>query len=910
MADSLSSPGSSTYSGTTMHVGDGTWDASKDTFLLPNLVGLNFATMRLNGMGNRFAALPQYYRLILGHGVIAALTFLLIVPSAILIARFYHRNGRLALRLHIYLQILTIGLVTVILVLGWFAVGPERSLTNPHHGIGVAIYVLVLVQAIGGALIHHIEKGKERWKVPLKLVIHQWLGRIIALLGIAQIALGLTLYGSPKVLFILFALAAFLIFLLYFILEHAYRPRLPNDDDDDSYISGRTRTDVTEDRRSRHGGHELRNTAIAGGALAGLAALRSRSKSRRREELASRRRPERSDYAGTASRVSSRHHSGSFVEDEKYKGNSKDNTWRDRLLGAAAGVGLLSLFNRRKEHSKGRDSDAGNYRPPLGGHQQITQTDLNRVEAGQAPMSPENRRYQDRPPANTENRRFQGGAASTQMGSPSRRPASRPRRSGGSFSSGYDSYSSDDEDGSPYQERTEKGHGLRNTVATLGVVAGLRQWRSRRRESKEQRRIDEERRIEMENAERINRANSRRQQQRESRNGGENLHRSDTVATGVTNDLGMIGSNPELSRQNFRMSNANIPPIPTTSAANFPPTGPAGSRIDMGYNPAGGVAPPPNTTLYPPTTIYPPPNLPQQYQPPPLNSLTMPPGAVNPDPQRLLENNPPPPASFSQNTAAAGTAAGFVAAGASHSPSRYHSHERKSSRNRSNTRPPGALETQRRRNSIQSATFSSNSNENSGSVTSPPVSVKVRMHNDGRHVTLRRLNEEEAAAEREARRRERRNRKRRTEGLGSDVESGNEGPRHRNTSGAAGPSAQQPVANNPRPPPMQAQNAPLPFPANPSLQQLRGPPLGPPPPQQQQQQQQVFAGLPPPPAGPPPAPTHSASPQGHGIGMTPSGITSMGSGTEVSAFDNNRRRRRAERAQRLAEARGNRVEFT
>ena len=32
-----------------MHVGDGTWDAGRDDFLLPNLVGLNFATMQYNG---------------------------------------------------------------------------------------------------------------------------------------------------------------------------------------------------------------------------------------------------------------------------------------------------------------------------------------------------------------------------------------------------------------------------------------------------------------------------------------------------------------------------------------------------------------------------------------------------------------------------------------------------------------------------------------------------------------------------------------------------------------------------------------------------------------------------------------------------------------------------------------------
>ena len=45
----LAPAGSSTYNSATMYVGDGTWDAERNTFLLPNLVGLNFATMRYNG---------------------------------------------------------------------------------------------------------------------------------------------------------------------------------------------------------------------------------------------------------------------------------------------------------------------------------------------------------------------------------------------------------------------------------------------------------------------------------------------------------------------------------------------------------------------------------------------------------------------------------------------------------------------------------------------------------------------------------------------------------------------------------------------------------------------------------------------------------------------------------------------
>ncbi|KAF5017130.1 hypothetical protein F66182_10982, partial [Fusarium sp. NRRL 66182] len=59
-------------------------------------------------------------------------------------------------------------------------------------------------------------------------------------------------------------------------------------------------------------------------------------------------------------------------------------------------------------------------------------------------------------------------------------------------------------------------------------------------------------------------------------------------------------------------------------------------------------------------------------------------------------------------------------------------------------------------------------------VSSPPVSVKVKMHNDGRHVTLRKLTEEEAAASRESKRRSRERRGSRRRGSASSL-SGGEG---------------------------------------------------------------------------------------------------------------------------------------
>ena len=56
----LSAPGTSVYSSDSMYVGDGTWDTQRNTFLLPNLQGLNFDTMRYNGKTWRSHSVKLY----------------------------------------------------------------------------------------------------------------------------------------------------------------------------------------------------------------------------------------------------------------------------------------------------------------------------------------------------------------------------------------------------------------------------------------------------------------------------------------------------------------------------------------------------------------------------------------------------------------------------------------------------------------------------------------------------------------------------------------------------------------------------------------------------------------------------------------------------------------------------------
>lgn len=80
--------------------------------------------------------------------------------------------------------------------------------------------------------------------------IHHWFGRTIALLGLAQVPLGLTLYGSPVALFVLYALAVFALLVIYFILSHGHERRGRNDYDSRySYAS----ESVVKDRRRRGG---------------------------------------------------------------------------------------------------------------------------------------------------------------------------------------------------------------------------------------------------------------------------------------------------------------------------------------------------------------------------------------------------------------------------------------------------------------------------------------------------------------------------------------------------------------------------------------------------------------------------------------------------------------------------------
>lgn len=316
------------------------------------------------GMGNRFATLTQYHSLITAHGVLAVITFLFLVPGAVLIKRFHRtRHHETNVRAHAYLNILAVGFSTVVFILGFFAVGPARSLSNPHHGIGVAIYVMILVQALGGKMISKI-RGRS-----FRAHCHRWMGRTIGLLGMVQIPLGLTLYGSPRYTFVLYALWMTFLVLLYFVLSYT------RDGGDGGHASGGRSEGGRSEKKKKPGVMGWLGPAVLGiGAIALLRGRgkknneRERSRSRSRSRSQSRSRVTGASRVRSRSRgpevIASRRGSDSYV-DEKFEQRRRSGSgggFMSKALGVGAGLGagalLAKMLGRKDKHTHDEEYSA------------------------------------------------------------------------------------------------------------------------------------------------------------------------------------------------------------------------------------------------------------------------------------------------------------------------------------------------------------------------------------------------------------------------------------------------------------------------------------------------------------------------------------------------------------------------
>ena len=623
--------------------------------------------------------------------------------------------------------------------------------------------------------------------------------------------MGLTLYGSPLALFVLYALAVFALLVIYFILTRVRERRL-GDDYDSRYSYGTG--SVVDDRRNRRderrsGGRKgsLIKGAIAG---AGLYALADRFRRRRSQGRVDRVGAADVGPGGGPEMGRHRRNSSSFVEDEKFSDDSRDyggdDVWEDRLLRIAGPIGAAGLVTRYFDRKyRDRDGEVGEYGPPGG------PVPLNR------PLT-ENQHPLNQPFPNDQhppNGPLPYGQRPPHQPLPTgQRPLNR-RPSNETYSS-YESAS-----GEP-----RKRHGLRDGIATLGVL-GLARSIFNRRKGRDQ---DQQTMPEQDPRAHSGNLTGDGRPPRHHRPGLSSISSDTTSLTGMDHP-------PQ---------GGMIPP----NAAGAYPAGTAGAPHERDRNrneelPLGGI--------------------------PRHGQVAMPP--IPPDPHGVFHADSSGSEVYigedgrnhwrhhAGRDAAAGGIAGAagglaVAQVAEASASRRGQRERRQS-------VGGAVP----------------------GVNSPPVSIKVKMHDDNRHVTLRRLPEAEAAAERQAREARRHSQER------SGRRRGDSGSSLSGTEGSGDRFRRKQFQERQQAEAMRIESE--------RLAAARA----------QAQNQKTAMNMP----APPPVPESSSNLRPPRTASIGSPGTYDGNTTEASAdYANNRRRRRAERAQakQAREAKGGKtVEF-
>ena len=285
------------------------------------------------------------------------------------------------------------------------------------------------------------------------------MGFTLALMGIVQIPLGLTLYGSPKVLFILFAIAVFTLLVAFFVLSYLYDnegyPMGSDYDSRPSYVSGPS----SAEEQHHHGGiRKWAGAALAGAALAKLFRRRSQG------------------GGGGHSYSDSR----SSYMDEKYSDEeSHHGGWKKKLLevGALGGAAYFAkrLFDKKRNRDDDDDTESGSYSRAHTRSDSMSEEMLGRMEDGRRP-EPTHRTPLNRPPS---------------------RPPSRPQSPGSSY---YNS---------TYMSYDDPKPSAGNALFGAGALAAMKNLFTGRKGNAEQRRVEEMRRQEIED-EKMARANSKR----------------------------------------------------------------------------------------------------------------------------------------------------------------------------------------------------------------------------------------------------------------------------------------------------------------------------------------------------------------------------------------------------------------
>ncbi|KAF9506810.1 hypothetical protein BS47DRAFT_1352402 [Hydnum rufescens UP504] len=134
--------------------------------------------------------------LIIGHATTISIGFLILLPIGALVARYRTLNP-FWFNIHYFIQTLAALLIIIGFALGVRskkdAYDPGRGNSNIHNGLGIALFVIYIVQFGLGLVIHYIKPSappNARYHRPLQNYAHGFVGIVIIGLAFYQVRTG------------------------------------------------------------------------------------------------------------------------------------------------------------------------------------------------------------------------------------------------------------------------------------------------------------------------------------------------------------------------------------------------------------------------------------------------------------------------------------------------------------------------------------------------------------------------------------------------------------------------------------------------------------------------------------------------------------------------------------------------
>lgn len=147
------------------------------------------------------------------HGALMIIAWLFMVPLGIGIARFFKHLGHRWYLLHVGIQISAIIVMIISLIAVFLTTYPKTSFDSPgivmiHAVIGVIVSVMgILVQPILGYLSNKYYNPHRKGAPAYPDKIHWWAGRLTYLLAIANIFIGIDVFGEKAMVWYIVVVA-------------------------------------------------------------------------------------------------------------------------------------------------------------------------------------------------------------------------------------------------------------------------------------------------------------------------------------------------------------------------------------------------------------------------------------------------------------------------------------------------------------------------------------------------------------------------------------------------------------------------------------------------------------------------------------------------------------------------------